>query len=112
MGVAHARYHQFVNDGKAEGHNAAFYGGQADSRIVGEEDFVKAILNRNARRRRAPTIAELVTYPSLSSRASVRLPSPHKLHVEQISPNKNMSLQCTTAAFTLSAVPSGFVIWC
>ena len=62
MGVARARYHQFVNDGKAEGHNAAFYGGQADSRIVGEEDFVKAILNRNARRRRAPTIAELVTY--------------------------------------------------
>jgi hypothetical protein len=31
---------------------------------------------------------------------------------EQISPNKNMRLRCTTAAFTLSAEPSGFVVWC
>jgi hypothetical protein len=30
----------------------------------------------------------------------------------QISPNKNMNYQCTTAAFTLSPVPVGFVIWC
>jgi len=33
-------------------------------------------------------------------------------HAEQISPNKNMRLRCTTAAFTLSAEPSGFVVWC
>ena len=30
----------------------------------------------------------------------------------QISPNKNMRLRCTTAAFTLSAELSGFVVWC
>ena len=29
-------------------------------------------------------------------------------HAEQISPNKNMSYRCTTAAFTLSPVPGGF----
>ena len=33
-------------------------------------------------------------------------------HAEQISPNKNMRFRCTTAAFTLSAEPSGFVVWC
>ena len=32
--------------------------------------------------------------------------------VGQISPNKNMSLQCTTAAFTLPLDTTGFVIWC
>ena len=31
---------------------------------------------------------------------------------EQISPNKNMRFRCTTAAFTLSAELSGFVVWC
>lgn len=33
-------------------------------------------------------------------------------YVEQISPNKNMNFSCTTAAFTLSPVPGGFVILC
>jgi len=46
-----------------------------------------------------------VVFPSLSSRASVRLPSPHRPHVEQISPNKFMISRCTTAAFTLSRYP-------
>ena len=32
--------------------------------------------------------------------------------VGQISPNKNMRLQCTTAAFTLPSDTTGFVIWC
>jgi putative transposase len=62
VGIARARYDQFVNDGKAEGHNTAFYGGQADSRIVGEEDFVKAILKSKVRPRRAPALSELLTY--------------------------------------------------
>ena len=46
-----------------------------------------------------------MAFPSLSSRASVRLPSPHRPHVEQISPNKFMISRCTTAAFTLSRYP-------
>ena len=32
-------------------------------------------------------------------------------HVEQISPDKNMNFQCTTAAFTVSLKPEGFVIF-
>src|SRR3990167_5588912 len=53
-----------------------------------------------------------MAFPSLSSRASVRLPSSHKPHAGQISPNKFMISRCTTAAFTLSRVPLGFVVMC
>ena len=33
-------------------------------------------------------------------------------HVAQISPDKNVNFPCTTAAFTLSPEPVGFVMWC
>lgn len=59
---ARLRYARFVNDGKAEGHNETFYGGQADSRVVGEEDFVKAIIKPKPARRWAPSISELTSY--------------------------------------------------
>lgn len=36
----------------------------------------------------------------------------HHRYLAQISPNKNMSFRCTTAAFTLSAVTLGFVVLC
>ena len=64
IGVARTRLARFINEGKAEGHNAAFYGGQVDSRIVGEEDFVRAILKPKPNRRRTPPIREVVTYVS------------------------------------------------
>ncbi len=35
----------------------------------------------------------------------------YQSHVEQISPNKDMNFQCTTAAFTVSHEPEGFVIF-
>ncbi len=44
--------------------------------------------------------------PQSGSHRELRTPS------GQISPNKNMSLQCTTAAFTLPPDTSGFVILC
>ena len=34
----------------------------------------------------------------------------NRSHVEQISPDKSMNFQCTTAAFTVSLKPAGFVI--
>lgn len=61
-GSARLRYARFVNDGKAEGHNETFYGGQADSRVVGEEDFVKAIIKSKPARRRTPSISALTSY--------------------------------------------------
>ena len=62
LGPARLRYERFISEAKAEGHNAAFYGGQADSRIVGEEDFVRTILKTKPHRERAPALTELVTY--------------------------------------------------
>ena len=35
----------------------------------------------------------------------------NRSHVEQISPDKSMNCQCTTAAFTVSLKPEGFVIF-
>ena len=45
--------------------------------------------------------------PRLFPWASVRLPYLPRQHSGQISPNKNLSFPCTTAAFTLSPVPEG-----
>ena len=33
-------------------------------------------------------------------------------HGKQISPDKDVNFPCTTAAFTLSPEPVGFVMWC
>lgn len=62
VGTARLRYARFVNDGKAEGHNEVFHGGQVDSRIVGEEDFVRGVLKSKPTRHRAPSIKELTAY--------------------------------------------------
>ena len=62
IGLARSRYTRFVNEGKAEGHNETFYGGQADSRVVGEEDFVKAILQSKPPRQRAPRMTTLLAH--------------------------------------------------
>jgi putative transposase len=62
INIARPRYAGFIDQGKAEGHNAAFYGGKADSRVVGEEDFVRTILKPNPDRRRTPQVREIITY--------------------------------------------------
>lgn len=62
IGVARSRYARFIHDGKAEGHNEAFYGGKSDSRIIGEEDFVRTILKPPPTRHRPPPIGKLLTY--------------------------------------------------
>lgn len=68
LGVARASYGRFINEGKAEGHNPMFYGGQADSRIVGEEDFVKTVVKPALRQPRPPAVSELVAYVCRSHR--------------------------------------------
>ncbi len=62
LGTARARYARFIEEGKTEGHNDTFYGGKTDSRVVGEEDFVKTILKPKPARRRTPSINEIVTH--------------------------------------------------
>lgn len=62
INAARSRYTRFINEGKAEGHNETFYGGQADSRVVGEEDFVKTILKVKPTRHHAPPMTTIVAY--------------------------------------------------
>jgi putative transposase len=47
--VAIRRYARFVEDAHAAGHSEMFYGGKADSRVVGEEDFVRTVIKKPAR---------------------------------------------------------------
>lgn len=62
VGLARSRFVRFVHEGRSEGHNEVFYGGAADSRIVGKEDFVRAVLKSRPPRLRAPSLSELLTY--------------------------------------------------
>jgi putative transposase len=64
LAPARARFAAFVEEGRAEGHSEVFYGGKDDSRVVGEEDFVKKVLPRKARapRPRPPTLSAIVAH--------------------------------------------------
>jgi REP-associated tyrosine transposase len=61
VGVARRRYAQFIEAGRSEGHSEVFYGGVADSRVVGEEDFVQAMLKR-PRREKPPHLTAIEAY--------------------------------------------------
>ena len=59
-GIARRRFAEFVEAGRGEGHSQRFYGGKADTRVVGEEDFVKKVLPRKSRGPRAPSLSAIV----------------------------------------------------
>lgn len=59
--VARRRYARFVEEARSEGHSEVFYGGKADSRVVGEEDFVKRVIKRPARVK-PPRLETIVAY--------------------------------------------------
>lgn len=62
INLARSRYTRFIHEGSTEGHNETFYGGHADSRVVGEEDFVKMILKTKPVRQRTLPMKEVVAY--------------------------------------------------
>lgn len=62
LSAARARFAQFVDAGKAQGHSEAFYGGQADSRVVGEEDFLKKVLKSERETSKPLPLDEIVAY--------------------------------------------------
>lgn len=45
---ARDRYRQFVIDGIGEGHRAAFHGGEADSRVLGDDRFIEQTVGKPA----------------------------------------------------------------
>ena len=62
LGVARARFAAFVEAGSAEGHSEVFYGGKDDSRVVGEEDFIKKVLPGKARGPKPPSLSAIVAH--------------------------------------------------
>jgi REP element-mobilizing transposase RayT len=59
---ARFRFAAFVAQGRSEGHLALFYGGQDDSRVVGEEDFVKKVLPKPTENRKPPSLPAIIAY--------------------------------------------------
>ena len=51
-----------MDQARTEGHLELFYGGQDDSRVVGEEDFVKKVLPRKAKHPKPPSLSAIVAY--------------------------------------------------
>ena len=62
LGPARARFAAFVEAGGEDGHLEMFYGGEADSRIVGEADFLKRVLKPSERAVKPPALARLVDH--------------------------------------------------
>ena len=67
IGAARSRFAAFVEEGLAEGHSEVFYGGEADARVVGEEDFVARVLPRKQRGPKPPSLPAIVAYVCASA---------------------------------------------
>ncbi len=60
--VARRRFARFVEDGRNDGHQELFYGGEADSRVVGEEDFVRSLVKVDTVRGTKPRLEDIAVY--------------------------------------------------
>jgi REP element-mobilizing transposase RayT len=70
IGPARNRFAAFVDDGRGEGHSEVFYGGRADGRVVGEEDFVKKVLPEKVSEARPPSMSAIVAHVCRSASMS------------------------------------------
>ena len=61
-GMARARFAAFVEAGRKDGHLAMFYGGEDDSRVVGEADFLKGVLKPAEQPLKPPALVRLVDH--------------------------------------------------
>jgi len=62
IGPARQRFAMFVDNGVRDGHSDIFYGGRADGRVVGEEDFLKKVLPRREAKDKPPSLKRIVAY--------------------------------------------------
>lgn len=108
--VARSRYVRFIDDGKTEGHNETFYGGHADSRVVGEEDFVKRILKSTPVRHRSPPMKEILAYACRSYRLTEKAllaPGRARLPAEARALTAWLALRAKAASLTTLAQTFG-----
>jgi len=62
--TARQRFARFVEDGRDDGHQDLFYGGEADSRVIGEEDFVRSLVKLETSRGKRPRLEDIAAYVS------------------------------------------------
>jgi hypothetical protein len=60
--AARRRLAAFVDAGSTEGHSETFYGGAADNRVVGEEDFLKKVLPKAQEHPKPPSLKAIESY--------------------------------------------------
>lgn len=70
LAVARARFATYVEAASTEGHSEVFYGGKDDSRVVGEEDFVRKVLPKKPRGPKPPTLSAIVAHVCRSASLS------------------------------------------
>jgi REP element-mobilizing transposase RayT len=62
LATARSRFAEFVDAGKDEGHSTLYYGGEVDSRVVGDKKFLKRVVKRPPRCAKPPTLRALIDY--------------------------------------------------
>ncbi|HEX4986741.1 MAG TPA: transposase [Burkholderiales bacterium] len=59
---ARTKFAAFVDSGRHDGHSDLFYGGEADSRVVGAEDFLKQVVPEQELGFGTASLADIVAY--------------------------------------------------
>lgn len=62
LDTARTRFAAFVDAARDEGHSEAFYGSEADTRVVGEEDFLRQVLKPAHGRIKPVPLARIMAY--------------------------------------------------
>jgi REP element-mobilizing transposase RayT len=62
LSAARQRFAAFVDAGARDGHSEVFYGGKADGRVVGEEDFLKKVIPHHEAKVNPPSFKRIVAY--------------------------------------------------
>jgi REP element-mobilizing transposase RayT len=78
---ARTRFAESVDSGGGEGHSELFYGGEADSRVVGEEDFLNKVIGPTLEALKPPALASIVEHVCNASRltpAALRSPGRYR----------------------------------
>jgi putative transposase len=109
LGIARTRLAAFTDSGKAEGHSALYYGSKDDSRVVGEEDFVKRVLPQRPARAKPVSLARIVSYVcKLSSMNEAELKAPGKRRAPAQARTLIAWLSLKSHAATLTRVAAQF----
>ena len=106
---ARVRFAEFVQVARSEGHVDTFYGGTEDSRVVGEEDFLKKVLPKRTPGTKPPSLSTIVAYVCRrASMSEAALKAPGKGRPQAHARAMIGWLAAKTGAATLTQVANRF----